>query len=524
MSARKRKNHTSSSDHGQSDIPSALAWVPPTDEEFRGLKRYKSFLLPPNNSYAAGQFVWLAHEAPKPTASRANPTSAQPPAKKARTSMIGLDGLPSPEPTPPGPLERIHNEGDSDPHWDAGLWIGKIIEIRAKDTSYVWMRIRWMCRSLGELKESGVRTGLPRSKTGIKEVYMLGAEHDMLQPVGAVEGMAPVVVFDERNPLQAPFGSKKIYLQCEARTPTEEEAQLLHSKRISGNVDPRMKKKGGRASEPGPSGHLFPLRQPTCYCDEPYRLVSEREDPMALCSHKDCLKWFHFGCLDWKKNHRRDATPSAIENIITSGVELMKLLPDYGLTTPAEQLPLDKDPGTLFVSPIEDVIKGNHDQNQRKVSSTANGASDADDVHGKVPQLSQDQLDRYKAVDRNLPASVLRNAQLAVVRGTLDTGIVGNARMILRARQIVMENRKVRNNPKIDALQVAVVNQMVEEWKKVWEVEDGIESPKEEEEEKASKDKVKVKGKVHDDEEGEARAQLKARPVIWLCPSCRRAI
>ncbi|WWC72824.1 uncharacterized protein I206_106788 [Kwoniella pini CBS 10737] len=499
MTTRKRKTEVSNAENGPAEISPAAAWVAPTDEEFKSLKRYKSFLLPPNNSYASGQFVWLAHEAPKPTPSRARTSSALPPEKKPRTSVIGPDGLPTPEPSPPGPLERIHAEVDSDPHWNAGLWIGKIIEIRAKDTSYVWMRIRWMCRSFGELKDAGVQTGMPRSKAGVKEVFMLGEEHDMLQPVGAVEGAAPVIVFDERNPLQAPFGSRKIFLRSEARTPTETEIQTLSLKRFPGIVEPRSKKRSRVSTEGDISkhpGHLFPLRPPTCYCGDPYRPEVEREEPMAMCAHKDCLKWFHFGCLDWKNHHRRTATPSAIENVLTSGVDLMTLLPDYGLTTPAGTIPFGKDPSTLFATPAKDAL-----QNEGKTDELS--TSIIDDTNGQVPQYSQELLDRYTALDEKLPNSVLRFAESPITRGTIDTGIVGNARLILRARQIVLENRKMRNNPKIDALQMAVVNEMIEEWKNTWEIDSSL------------------------DEKDNAAQQYnssKSRSVIWLCPSCRRAM
>nr|XP_019050945.1 hypothetical protein I302_01388 [Kwoniella bestiolae CBS 10118]OCF29875.1 hypothetical protein I302_01388 [Kwoniella bestiolae CBS 10118] len=524
MSARKRKSMGGASaspvkdDGGESSSPTS--WTPPTEKEFMALKRYKSFLLPPSNSYAVGQFVWMDHEQKRSKHPINNSTSHPPPSKKARTSLLALDefGHPPPgaldaEEPSPGPLARIHEEDDHNQYWNDGYWIGKIIEIRARDTSFVWMKIRWMCRTITECKETGIKTGLPRSKAGPKEIFMLGPEMDGLQPVGAVEGPAPVVVFDERNPMQAPFARSKIFLRSEGRTPTEEEAIA-----VPGNVEPSSKKKA-RASEPGPSKHLFPLRKSTCYCGDPYRPPTDREEPMALCAHRGCLKWFHLGCLDWKNTYRREATPSLVEDVVSSGVQLMSLLPEYGLTTPAETIPFDMDPADLDFDPIEESYgikkekrdtpkKKNQNQNHSRNNSNAGaGAGAANtasvDDRGAVPEISKEGLEKNKVADSHLPNNVLRVAEYPIVRGTSDTGIVGNARYILRARQIVLQNRKIRRAKKVDVEEVDRIEKMIREWMDIWEV----------------KAEVKKEDGVKEDE-----GEVEGREVTWLCPNCRRAI
>ncbi|WWC92569.1 uncharacterized protein L201_007528 [Kwoniella dendrophila CBS 6074] len=499
-------------------------WTAPTEQEFRALRRYKSFLLPPNNSYAVGQFVWLAHGQPISNYAQRNN-------KKPRHSTLDNGVLPTGELVLPGPLERIHEEEDSDIHWDGGFWIGRIAEIRARDTSFVWMRIRWMCRTIAELKEQGIGTGLPRSKGGIKEVYTLGPEFDCLQPVGAVESDAPVIMFDERNPMQAPFGRHRIFTRFEARTPTAEEAAELVPKRVAGNVEPKSKKKA-RQSDGKPQGHLFPMRNPTCYCKDPYRPLTDREEPMALCAHKDCLKWFHFGCLDWRNDHRRTPTPSMIEDIVTSGLELMDLLPEYGLTTPARSLPFEKDPSELDfaklgepgesvrkVTPSENNTNTNGaEKDKPKTEEIKHSSKDFSQFDGSVPSIDSRILEKYQECDSHIDKLVIKVAQSAIVRGTIDTGIVGNTRYIIRARQIIHENRKIRSMTKGDPDQVEVkkIGKMIEEWKEIWEIND----PKleENEDEKPKKEEKDPNGNVPEEIDPSKRA------VIWLCPSCRRAI
>lgn len=129
-------------------------------------------------------------------------------------------------------------------------------------------KIRWMCRTVKELRESDVKTGLyvlftpttypdhytklqygirPKGKVGGREIFMLGREFDAIQPVGTVEcgsfhpsgfpnpalivkfsvAHAPVTLYDESNPMQEPFDNKTIFYRSEARTPTLEESAVV---------------------------------------------------------------------------------------------------------------------------------------------------------------------------------------------------------------------------------------------------------------------------------------------------------
>ncbi|OCF35985.1 hypothetical protein I316_02480 [Kwoniella heveanensis BCC8398] len=323
--------------------PSAVSWTAPTDEEFAELKRYKSFLLPPNNSYALGQFVWLAHDLTKPrkpikqprqSASSSAPTI---PAKKngadPKSELDHVEDALVKGQKKPGKYVRTEQDEEDDEKWDAAFWLGQIIEIRANGTSYVWMKIRWMCRKISELREQNIKSGLPKSHPGGREVFMLGPEFDALQPVGAVEGAARVVLFDERNPFQTPMDEKTIFYRSEARTPTGAELDRLKLKKPA-----QEKSKKPRPSELVPTGHLFPLREPTCYCGEAYRPIL-RPAPMAMCVNEGCYKWFHLGCLDWGKDYRIEATPGLLELIQTSGCELAeKFLSSYDDVAPV-QLP-----------------------------------------------------------------------------------------------------------------------------------------------------------------------------------------
>ncbi|WRT70946.1 uncharacterized protein IL334_007945 [Kwoniella shivajii] len=464
MSARKRKSVVEESSP-------AVTWVAPTEHEFRDLRRYN---------------VWLAHESNKPPRPTHN-GNQQPLSKKPRHSVSGHDAV-AEEPHPVGPIAALNEEVEVDPNWQAGLWIGKIVEIRAKDTSYVWTKIRWMCQSIGELKESGIRTGLPRSKGDSREIFMLGSEHDALQPVGAVEATAPVILFDERNPLQAPFGNKSIFFRSEARTPTPAEVEKLVPKKIAGDVEPKSRKKG-RASEAPSGGHLFPIRKPTCYCGDPYRPLSEREEPMALCSHLGCLRWFHLGCLDWKNDHRRTATPSSLEDVRNSGVELMSLLPQYGLTTPAKEISLEHDPSDLnFTWPDSTTNQ------EAEIESCGILAEDIkDEGIGAVPQLTAMTVEQNAFLDKYLPDSILLAAESPIERGSTDTGIVGNARYVMRAREILQKNREVRRRSQVEPVEVERIEKMVLEWENIW--------------------KIKREEQVY-----------QRRSVVWLCPGCRRAM
>ncbi|WVQ63447.1 uncharacterized protein L199_001600 [Kwoniella botswanensis] len=512
MSSKKRKAESVKEEKDVEQVELSLtSWSPPSEEAFKGLKRFKSFLLPPNNSYSIGQYVWLAHEDLLAKTDARNPYSDSshslgPLSKKPRSSLLTSHSPASisekDKESAPLPLAKIHmDETEGDHHWEAGYWIGKIIEIRAKDTSYVWMRIRWMCRTLAECKDQAVRTGLPRSKAGPKEIFMLGPECDGLQPVGAVESSASVIELDERNPMQAPFSRNSIFVRSEARTPTAEETAALSSRRGAGHGESKSKK--GRVSEAGPSKHLFPLRESTCYCGDPYRPLLDREEPMALCAHENCLKWFHLGCLDWKNIHRRDATPSLIEDVITSGVQLMSLLQDYGLTTPAEKIPFDQDPTELDWASIKDSygiktekvkVKIEKEKHRTPSKGTSNGTINGkiEDPQGLVPEISPEELEKNKLADQHLPEMIFRIAEFPAVRGTLDTGIVGNARYIMRARQIILHNRKIRERGdiKVDPAQVEVIEQMIKEWTDIWGME----------------------------------FDPAPRDIVWLCPSCKRAI
>nr|XP_031858253.1 uncharacterized protein CI109_006304 [Kwoniella shandongensis]KAA5525325.1 hypothetical protein CI109_006304 [Kwoniella shandongensis] len=486
----------------QSNTP--VPWTPPSQEEFQALKRYKSFLLPPNNSYALGEFVWLPHEGSRPSSYVPPP---RPKKIRRRSPSQGTDGATSTTTNTNtngenGTTQPQEEEGEteldefdpeeiqkeSDARWAAGFWLGRIVEIRARDTSYVWLKVRWMCRNVKELRDQGIKTGLPKGKVGGKEVYMLGPEYDALQPVGAVEGRAQVILFDETNPMQEPFDERAIFYRSEARIPTPIEAEQLFPKRITTGVITTTKGKRKSETSNAPSGHLFNFRQPTCYCGQGYLPLSDHPETMALCPHPDCLKWFHLGCLDWKDLYRRTPTPTYIEQIKKSGLELLSF-PNaaIGPTDPKRSLTAGQGPS--------DSSSGSTSTTQHRPQ-----AKDEEDPEGKSEMVEIDSttLAELKEVDSHLPENIRLAAQIAITRGPGVEGIVGNATKVVRAREILLKNREERG---------------VESTKTELDTGDAKQA-----EERGELGKLIKRWQV---EWGSEEMELE-RAVIWLCPSCQR--
>ncbi|WVF67810.1 hypothetical protein IAT40_002571 [Kwoniella sp. CBS 6097] len=508
------------------DAGGATSWEAPTEEEFLKLKRYKSFLLPPKNSYAVGQFVWLAHESLKaaPATKRgrqsiSTPVKASPqkrpngvnksePGRAADSAVAGA-GVGAAR--VPGTYVRTERDEADDEKWNSRFWLGQIIEIRANGTTYVWVKIRWLCRDLAELKEQNIKTGLPKTHPGGREVFMLGPQFDALQPVGVVEGAANVIAFDERDPLQAPMDPHAIFYRSEGRVPTEAEANELKLKRP---IQESAKKL--RASAVLPAGHLFPFREPTCYCGEGYRPISRPPAPMAMCTNHGCYKWFHLGCLDWGKDHRTEPTPGLLQQIQTSGGDLVKLLsPEYDYD---DVSPLPLPAGVKAVDLVSEVV------------NPENGPA-------TVPkELTSKELAAAKYTPK-LPLVIYRAAQSPVIRGSEETGIVGNARRVLRARQIVQRNQEIHAGGTIDGL----VAEMAKQWLTIWLGEAGQEDI--DAIRRSNGELVETKSKVEEGVKKEIRDGLvlgqdenengqdcvsddpnPPRATIWLCPSCKHPI
>lgn len=87
--------------------------------------------------------VWLAHEHSRP------PIPESPPRKKSRASHAAKTAAEKEENDDEDGEEGGEEENDetekekqrreADAMWKAGYWIGRIVEIRARDKTYVWM-------------------------------------------------------------------------------------------------------------------------------------------------------------------------------------------------------------------------------------------------------------------------------------------------------------------------------------------------------------------------------------------------
>ncbi|TYJ51682.1 hypothetical protein B9479_007732 [Cryptococcus floricola] len=315
-------------------------WVPPTEEEYKDLKKYKSFIMPMDTPYSIGEFVWMHHDKCRPTSEspRPVPKRVRPSLTPSQSQREGSTASRAPSAAPgegsSGTLvsaeeeERQRQRKEVNKMWKAGHWIGRIIEVRARGNMYVWMKIRWMCRNINELKEQDVKTGLPRSKPAGREIFMLGPEYDAIQPVGTVEGRVPVVLFDESNPIppeDQEIDEETIWYRHEARMPNEMEMELLHPRASAGSeAGPGG---GGGRGEKGKRRRSEQPYQPTsCYCGDPYLPIATKPELMALCPNPGCLRWFHLGCLDWTgrgHDHRLPfLTPSSLAYIRASGLAL----------------------------------------------------------------------------------------------------------------------------------------------------------------------------------------------------------
>lgn len=82
--------------------------------------------------------VWLAHEHSRP------PIPESPPRKKSRASHAAKTAAEREEDEEEDDEEDEETEEEkqrreTDAMWKAGYWIGRIVEIRARDKTYVWM-------------------------------------------------------------------------------------------------------------------------------------------------------------------------------------------------------------------------------------------------------------------------------------------------------------------------------------------------------------------------------------------------
>ncbi|KIR57452.1 hypothetical protein I314_06772 [Cryptococcus bacillisporus CA1873] len=506
-----------------------LSWEAPSEEEYKSLKRYKSFLMPPNISYYLGDFVWLAHEHSRP------PIPESPPRKKSRASHAARTAAEKEEDEEEDDEEDEETEEEkqrreADAMWKAGYWIGRIVEIRARDKTYVWMKIRWMCRTVKELRESDVKTGLPKGKVGGREIFMLGREFDAVQPVGTVESHAPVTLYDESNPMQEPFDNKTIFYRSEARTPTLEESAVIQAK-----ANPtKATSKRARQSDISSSRHLFQYQPPTCYCAEPYLPITDRPESMALCPNPGCLKWFHLGCLDWRGgDYRRPLTPFSISYIRSAGLQLLSLA-DYTYSSDVQSdviRPLT--PG----KPFWEVVNGTPTQKEIE-KAREEGLAECQNEYAEQYSQESDKVKQEKEgvlsfaelqawaiqVDERIPEVIQQAAISPILRGE-KAGVVGNARKVLEARQII----SIAANPSIYAISVhsAVDNNV--EGKSERNGDDAI-------------GKRAADGTIEVAEEDESRPSIpqmvedwlmthgdnldenETRTVVWRCPSCSRFI
>lgn len=83
--------------------------------------------------------VWLAHEHSRP------PIPESPPRKKSRASHAAESAVEKEEEYDDEEEEEVDEteeekqRREADAMWKAGYWIGRIVEIRARDKTYVWM-------------------------------------------------------------------------------------------------------------------------------------------------------------------------------------------------------------------------------------------------------------------------------------------------------------------------------------------------------------------------------------------------
>ncbi|WVR08810.1 hypothetical protein IAU60_005868 [Kwoniella sp. DSM 27419] len=511
------------------EIEQLLTWEAPTEEAFNKLRKYKwvgalgglGVCFPSHETYAINEFVWMAHATPAPTkGKKGRHSSGQ--SRPSSSKRAELEAHPHRAQL----LETLKQSDEDNDKWDDGFWIGQIIEIRAEGTANVWLKVRWMCRTLDELKDQGVKAGLPKRHPGGREIFQLGPEFDDLQPVGAIEGRARVIFLDERNPMQAPIHPDAIFFRSEAKKLVKPEPEIMVGvwavDRTLIRAGPGPGGKGQTGKEDSQGGRADGRAGATCYCGAPYRPVAEHSEPMAMCGHIGCLKWFHLGCLDWKDDHRRPADLASIEAIRASGVPLLSLLPEFAETTAAREIPRSEDIGAY------EVIRGpaGHEAELRRVKagfkvdsseieSEVDVRSQADgggSTPGEVIALGEEvpesieadededkavrpkpsarvTKDPFEAIDAHIPLSVRRAAQAPIERGSKATGVTGNARQILRARQIMTLNRQARAG-KPDKAALLHVEGMVSEWEAIWYTQPDDMQPE--------------------------------RLNIWLCPGCRR--
>nr|ODN74926.1 hypothetical protein L203_06609 [Cryptococcus depauperatus CBS 7841] len=400
------------------DQANHLEWSPPSSDEFVKMKRYKSFVMPLNIPYFLGDFVWLAHENSRP------PVTHSPPAKKHRTQRTSVEAesesAVSIVSQPNQTVQEVEDSGEAeqtetDAMWKAGYWIGRIVEIRATDRHNVWMRIRWMCTTVKELRDHDVRTGLPKGRIGGREIFMLGREYDAIQPVGTVEARAKVVLFDESNPLQDYLDERAIFYRSEARTPSKEEEAEIRAKKPA-----KARVSEGRFQ----AKHLFPYQAPSCYCGTPYLPLGDRPEPMALCPHPGCLKWFHLGCLDWRSTYRTPVTSQALQTVRDAGQHLELFSGSTNGTISSSEVMRDMTPALTWYERMKGSIPSEDTENVTSIMENHENWTSSEDS------------DDLKKANPCVPEIIRRAAISPIIRGG-PAGIVGNARKILKARAIL---------------------------------------------------------------------------------------
>lgn len=296
---------------------------------------------------------------------------------------------------------------------------------------------------------------------------------------------------------------------------------------------------------------------PTCYCTEPYLPITDRPEPMALCPNpgKDsffvslphirlvfetvtdcvylgCLKWFHLGCLDWRGgDYRRPLTPFSISYIRSSGLQLLPLA-DY-TSSPEVQSDVIRPltPGKPFWEVVNGTPTPKEIEKLREegLAECQNEYAKRDDQESdKVRQekegvLSFAELQAWAGqVDGQIPEVIQQAAIAPILRGE-KAGVVGNARKVLGARQIICN---AINLSLYSSSANSVINIKVES--------DSERNGGGDTKEKAVDVTAKVAGAdeshpsilqmveewllTHGDDLDESEA----RTVIWRCPSCSR--
>ncbi|WVQ77621.1 hypothetical protein IAR50_007309 [Cryptococcus sp. DSM 104548] len=491
-------------------------WIPPTEEEYQGLRKYKSFIMPLDTPYTIGEFVWMHHDKCRPTSESPRPAS-----KRARPSLTPSQREGSHTSSAEGEAldldkaeeeERQRQRREVNRMWKAGHWIGRIIEVRAKGNTYVWMKIRWMCKTIKELKEQDVKTGLPRSKPAGREMFMLGPEYDAVQPVGTVEGRVPVVLFDESNPIppeDQEIDDETIWYRSEARMPNEVEMELLHPGGVGGSGVESGKAKGkGKRGRGHIARHLFPYQPTSCYCGDPYLPIAAKPELMALCPNPGCLRWFHLGCLDWtggEHDHRLPSlTPSSLAYIRSSGLLLASYLdpsshphvpPLSASTVSSFTLPTGRpqDPAapearmsqTALRRALTPAWSWAH-RNPQAEGLPADTKPSVKDTQALLEiGLSESLMlasearggsakEREGGLDERIGEEVLAAAEGVIIRGK-GYGTGGNARKILSARWIVHRASLSPASASAAGGEEDEIVKMVREWEDKWGGVEGVE-------------------------------------------------